>query len=184
MTVLNDFLWPQPFNALCWNVGFPHFNRSDVLRVSISSDHHISSLQGDVVCRKHHPLQDQWHHRLSGLTAQSLGLQSKTSHLNYHFAKAISQWRWTPPADSKTNKWGLLSWSITTNVDCSTKWAPANSKHQLPHAWLFISFIHIIQELLHHKGFIHINVSVNMTLNGLSEYFVIHLINIFEALWQ
>lgn len=64
-------------NALYWNVGFPHFNRSDVLCVSISSDCHISSLQGDVVCRKHHPLQDQWHHRLSCLTAQALGLQSK-----------------------------------------------------------------------------------------------------------
>lgn len=131
------------------------------------------TLSRETLRRKHHPLPDQWHHRL---TAPSLGLQSKPLVLMITLPKPFHGGDEHPPADTKTNKWGPLLWSIITKVDCSTKCVPANCKHQLLHAWLFISFIHIIQELLHHKSFICINMSVNMNLNGLSEYFIINLI--------
>lgn len=56
---------------------FPPCKCSDVLSVSISSDCHISALQGDTICCKHEPLLDHWHHCLSCLSIHSLGLKSK-----------------------------------------------------------------------------------------------------------
>lgn len=75
------------------------FKYDDALSVSISSDHHINSLQGDVACCKHHPLQDWWHHRLSRLSSVSSSARTwvKPSRLNNHFAKAISQQRMNIP---------------------------------------------------------------------------------------
>lgn len=121
---------------------FPLLKLNHVRSVSISSDSHINSLQGDVVCCKHWPLQDQWHHFFFSVHPLPQ-TWSKASGLNYHFTEA-SQWRWTTPADSKQTS-ELLSWSIITKVDCTTEVLTPNSKQQLQHSWLFISFKHILR---------------------------------------
>lgn len=129
----NSFL--RSWTTLCrhvrrwsWWEGVFLFQFSNILCVSIISDHRISSLQGDVVCRKH-PRRPPTGVMTSPpfLSVPLPQTSVKTFRLNYHFAEAISQWRWTPPADSKQTS-GLLSWGINAKVDCSTKLVVANSK--------------------------------------------------------
>lgn len=105
----------------------------DVLTFSISSDRHISALQGAVRCRKHRPLLLRWHHYLSGPSISALRLL-EPSVLMITLLQPFHSGD-EPPADGKQTS-GPLSWSIIAEADCSTKLAAADSKQQLLRPWL------------------------------------------------
>lgn len=140
---------------------FPLLKLNHVRSVSISSDSHINSLQGDVGCCKHWPLQDQWHHFFS-LSIPSLRLDPKPLVLIITSLKPHSGDE--QPLQTVNKQVSFFHEASSQKLIAPQKCSlPTVNSNYSPHG--FLSLSNIFQELLPHKSFI----------SGLFECFITHL---------